>query len=133
MELTTKITGNQKVAGFVNIYNSNNQKIEEKLDEIQKKLNNLTELCSNMVNITNIKDIITNQVNVVLSKYEEKSLTIGDVKDITNEIIDNLNIQSLENNVNTLNTYMSDSQIDIDNLKTSLQQVQNQLGKSDVV
>lgn len=93
MAITERITGNNKISGFVDIYNSNNIKLEEEIEILKNKVKLLEERCANKVDNSYIDNLIYNEVIRVLdTEYNSDSnpnrfVRIGEVKDIVRDLM----------------------------------------------
>lgn len=116
MSITNRITGDQKISGFVNIYNQNNENIENALKEYKddyKKLD--SEIKGKFDNeLKRIKNNLTSDVvnlNQNINKFEEKIEKISEgfqskVEDKINSVVDD---------------FRKDYKNDIDNIKEDVQ------------
>ena len=116
MSITNRITGDQKISGFVNIYNQNNENIENALKEYKddyKKLD--SEIKGKFDNeLKRIKNNLTSDVvnlNQTINKFEEKIEKISE------------GFQSkVEGKINSVvDDFRKDYKNDIDNIKVEIQ------------
>ena len=116
MSITNRITGDQKISGFVNIYNQNNENIENALKEYKddyKKLD--SEIKGKFDNeLKRIKNNLTSDVvnlNQNINKFEEKIEKISE------------GFQSkVEGKINSVvDDFRKDYKNDIDNIKVEIQ------------
>lgn len=116
MSITNRITGDQKISGFVNIYNQNNENIENALKEYKddyKKLD--SEIKGKLDNeLKRIKNNLTSDVvnlNQNINKFEEKieKITDGFQSEVDNQI------------KSVIEIFRNEYKNDIDNIKEDVQ------------
>lgn len=71
-KLTTKITGDQKIAGFVEIYNKNNENIEKELSSHVNEMKLIKNVLSNKVNSSYIDKKLEELVNLSISSIQDE-------------------------------------------------------------
>lgn len=93
MTITDKITGNQKVAEFVDVYNTNNTKLENEIEFLKEKIALLEENYNKKVDKSTINDSIYNEVIRVLDveynteENPNRFVRISEVKDIVRDLL----------------------------------------------
>lgn len=96
MAITDKITGNQKVAEFVDVYNNNNTKLENEIESLKEQVVMLQTVFNKKADKSTLLDIIYNEVIRVLDvEYNAEDnpnrfVRISEVKDIVKDVIDNM-------------------------------------------
>lgn len=116
MSITNRITGDQKISGFVNIYNQNNENIENALKEYKddyKKLD--SEIKGKFDNeLKRIKNNLTSDIvnlNQNINKFEEKieKISEGFQSEVDNQI------------KSVIEIFRNEYKNDIDNIKEDVQ------------
>ena len=93
MAITERITGNNKVAEFVDVYNNNNVKLELEIESLKEKVRILEENYDKKADKASLNNLIYNEVIRVLDvEYNSENnpyrfVRLGDVKEIVKDLI----------------------------------------------
>lgn len=64
--LTERITGDNRISGFVDIYNRNNDILESKIRELEEKIGILTSMTRSKVDKSVLDTVVGNEVNRIM-------------------------------------------------------------------
>ena len=94
MAITERINGNQKIATFVDVYNNNNEKLEDEIESLKKDINILKHIFNKKADKSTLNDIIYNEIIRVLdNEYNSdenprRFVRLDEVKEIIHDILD---------------------------------------------
>lgn len=96
MAITDKITGNQKVAEFVDVYNNNNKKLENEIELLKAKIELLENNYDKKADKSSLNDLIYREVIRVLDveyNSEDNPYRFARISDVRDIVLDLMNEQ----------------------------------------
>lgn len=104
MSITSRITGEQKISGFVSIYNQNNENIEKELEKYKKDYENISNSLQGQFDTIykKLKTDLSYNLTNFSSKISDLESSLSDIQDEL-KLYDDVNINGVQGQIENLN------------------------------
>lgn len=124
-----RITGDNSVAGFPDIYNKNNQTIESAIGNVEVTMHGLEKLCKKKVDRAGLETLIEQKIKEILGDGD--FLTIDKVKELIKQMLEDYGLigdiipgdNGVQGDITDINTKIANLQTQIANLQAQLNSV----------